>query len=103
MADAPRVHRQRVRPRGHPCSDSGVGADVEVVVVVVVGAADAEAVVVEEVKDVRSPLSAAGEQLGRRMEASEGRRLDEGVQRLSGRQRRRFTCRRRRHGVRGTR
>ena len=99
MADAPRVHRQRVRPRGHPCSDSGVGADVEVVVVVVVGAADAEAVVVEEVKHVGSPAS-ADEQLGRRMEATEGGRLDEGVQRLGGRQGRRLT---RRNGVRGTR
>merc|ERR1719264_2116820 len=104
-----RVHRVRARVRGHTCRDSRVGGDVEVEVVVVVGTAaaaadaEAEAVVVEEVKDVRSPLSAAGEQLGRRMEASEGRRLDEGVQRLSGRQRRRFTCRRRRHGVRGTR
>ena len=98
MADAPRVHRQRVRPRGHPCSDSGVGGDVEVIVVVA-AAADAETVVVEEVKHVGSPAS-ADEQLGRRMEATEGGRLDEGVQRLGGRQGRRLT---RRNGVRGTR
>ena len=73
IADA-RVHR--VRTRGNPRSDSGVGGDVEVVVVV--AAADAEAVVVEEVKHVWS-ASSSDEQLGRRMEATEGGRLDKGV------------------------
>ena len=97
--DDARVHRVRVR--GHPGGDSGVGGDVKVVVVDVDAAADAEAVVVEGVEHAEL-ASSADEQIRRRAEAAEAGRLGEGEPWPGRRERRGFASRHRRGQRRST-